>query len=173
LLYRLPVSQSSDRDGRERGTPASRFPLSCAFLLAQVGAFAASKFAERLAALEFQPQHAGVLRLIGVSGGISQRELAGQLGVFPSRAVALLDELEARGLIERRDDPGDRRSYALHLTERGSLALHDIREVARAHDEAICAGLADDERERLKSLLKRLAEQHGLTPGVHPGFRKL
>jgi DNA-binding MarR family transcriptional regulator len=170
-MYRVAVSQPEDRS--ERAAAGPRFPLSCAFLLAQVGALAASKFAERLTALELAPQHAGVLRLIAVSDGMSQRALADKLGVFPSRAVALLDDLEARRLLERRDDPQDRRSYTLHLTERGNRALREIRRVAREHDEAVCAGLNEQEREQLKLLLSRLADRHGLTPGVHPGFRKL
>jgi DNA-binding MarR family transcriptional regulator len=149
-----------------------RPPISCAFLLAQIGAYAAGRFAERLAAVELQPQHAGVLRLIGMSGGLSQRRLGEMLGVFPSRTVALVDELETRGLVERRDEPADRRSYALHLTERGTQALRDIGRIAREHDEAVCAGLSAPEREQLKVLLTRVAADQGLTPGVHPGYRR-
>jgi DNA-binding MarR family transcriptional regulator len=45
--------------------------------------------------------------------------------MVPSRLVALLDDLEARGLTEQRENPDDRRSYELHLTEKGSSALAD------------------------------------------------
>jgi DNA-binding MarR family transcriptional regulator len=48
--------------------------------------------------------------------GISQQMLADLLGMFPSRLVLILDELEQAGLIERRASPTDRRIYALHLT---------------------------------------------------------
>jgi hypothetical protein len=37
----------------------------------------------------------------------------------------------------------------------------------------MCAALRDDERTTLRSLLARIAADHGLTPGVHPGYRKL
>src|SRR5262249_14858480 len=154
----------------ERGPEGSgpRHPLSAAFLLAQVGAHGAARFAERLGALGLQPPHAGVLRLIAQSGGISQRRLGELLGIFPSRMVALLDDLEKRGLIERRDEPTDRRSYAVHLTEAGNQALRDIGRIAREHDDAICAGLSPQEREQLTALLTRVAARQGLTPGVHP-----
>jgi DNA-binding MarR family transcriptional regulator len=127
-----------------------------------------------MAALDLLPQHAGVLRLMaGASGGISQRRLGAMLGVFPSRMVALVDDLEKRGLVERRDDPSDRRSYALRLTETGTRTLKDIGRLAREHDEEICAGLNATEREQLMTLLTRLAAQLGLSPGVHPGYRRL
>jgi DNA-binding MarR family transcriptional regulator len=173
VKYYFDVASSRDRNEREQGGGPTRLPVSCAFLLAQVGAHAAARFAGRLAPLDLAPQHAGALRLIGAAQGLSQRQLGEMLGVFPSRMVALLDDLERRGLVERHDDPADRRSYALHLTAQGKQALQDIRQVARQHDEAICAGLSAQEREQLKSLLTRVAAQQKLTPGVHPGFRKL
>ncbi len=144
---------------------------SVAFLLAQVGAHAAARFAERLAPLELAPQHAGILRLIGVTAGLSQRALGERLGILPSRLVSLVDALERRGLVERRDDPGDRRSYALHLTEAGRAALGDIGRLAREHGEALCSALNQDERRQLAALLIRIADQQGLVPGVHPGFK--
>jgi DNA-binding MarR family transcriptional regulator len=142
-------------------------------LLAQVGAQAAAQFAERLSTLDLAPQHAGILRVIHFSSGISQRELGQVLGVLPSRMVVLVDELEKRGLVQRHDDQSDRRSYALHLSDKGQQVLRDIRRIARDHDDAVCEPLDASEREQLTRLLTRLAGHQGLTPGVHPGFRKL
>jgi DNA-binding MarR family transcriptional regulator len=93
--------------------------------------------------------------------------------MVPSRLVALLDELEERGLLERRDDAEDRRQYAIHLTEKGTKMMAQIGRVARAHDDAICASLSDDERDQLSGLLRRIAGEQNLTPGVHPGYRRL
>src|ERR1700751_4490932 len=87
-----------------------------AFLLSQLGAHAAARFAERLRALELLPADAGILRLLRMSSGISQQELSGRLKIHPSRLVAVLDNLERRGLVERRPNPEDRRLYSLHLT---------------------------------------------------------
>lgn len=152
--------------------PGSRptHPRSTAFLLAQVGARAAALFAARLQELGLVPPHAGILRIIAGNAGISQQELASLLGMVPSRLVPLLDELEQRGLLERRDQPEDRRVYALHLTAQGTRAMADIGRVARAHDDAICASLSEKEREVLWSLVSRIADDQKLTPGVHPGF---
>ena len=146
--------------------------MSTAFLLAQIGAHAAARFAERLAPLGLVPAHAGILRLVAGRPGISQQELASSLGMLPSRLVAYLDELEEKGLVERRDNLEDRRQYALRTTDAGARAMADVGRVARAHDDAICAALGAGERAQLGALLARVADDQGLTPGVHPGFAR-
>ena len=155
----------NDSDATRRG--------STAFLLAQIGAHAATQFGERLKSLRLTRPHAGILRLISISPGLSQQELARRLAILPSQLVALLDELEKRGLIERRQDAADRRTYALHLTPAGRTALEQIGRVAREHDDAVSAALNREERQHLHALLSRIAEQQGLSPGVHPGYRRL
>ena len=144
-----------------------------AFLLAQVGAHAASQFAERLAELELTPPHAGILRAVAQADGLSQNALSEKLGMFPSRLVVMLDGLQERGLLERRDSPEDRRSYALYLTKAGRAMLQRIGRVVREHTQALCAALDEAEQAQLAALLKRIAEEQKLTPGVHPGYRKL
>ena len=156
---------------KSRSRPAH--PRSTAFLLAQVGARAAALFATRLQELELVPAHAGTLRAVAGNPGISQQALASLLGMVPSRLVPLLDDLEKRGLVERRDHPEDWRVYAVHLTEKGSRTMAEIGRVARAHDDAVCAPLSEKERELLWSLLSRIADAQELTPGVHPGFAHL
>jgi DNA-binding MarR family transcriptional regulator len=141
-----------------------------AFLLAQLGAHAASKFAERLAALELLPAHAGIVRTLAATPAITQQALATALGTLPSRLVALVDELESKGLLERRPHDSDRRSYALHLTEKGSSTLQTIGRIARAHQQSLLAALSEEEQGQLSILLQRVAEQQGLIKGVHPGF---
>jgi DNA-binding MarR family transcriptional regulator len=156
---------ADDREpGREGGV---------AFLLAQLGAHAATAFAERVRPLELTPPQAGVLRRLGQFPGQSQRGLADALGMHAPRLVVLIDELEGRGLVTRARDPDDRRNYAISLTAKGSRALAKLADVAREHELAITAVLDDDERAELLELLRRLAEEQGLQPGVHPGFRRI
>jgi DNA-binding MarR family transcriptional regulator len=153
-------------EARRGGPPA-------AFLLAQVGAHAASQFAARLASLKLIPPHAGILRILGAQPAITQQALASGLGMQPSRLVALVDDLETRRLIERRENPEDRRSYALHLTEKGRAAMEAIGRVSREHQQALLAALSPDEQRQLADLLGRIADQQGLAPGVHPGYTRM
>lgn len=144
-----------------------------AFLLSQVGAHAAGKFARRLAPLKLNPGHAGILRVINMDPGISQQKLATLLGMFPSRLVLVLDEMEKIGLLERKPSAADRRTYALHLTAKGKKTFQTILRIAGEHQDELCAALSPAECETLADLLSRIAAQQKLTPGIHPGYRQL
>jgi DNA-binding MarR family transcriptional regulator len=160
--------------GRSRAKPdAPKEATGLSFLLSQVGAHSSGRFAERLEPLELKPAHVGIMRVIAETDGLSQQALGEKLGIFPSRLVAIVDELERRGFVERRDSPADRRSYALYLTRAGRAMLERVGQAAREHQDALCAALNDGERAVLAELLARIAAEQGLTPGVHPGFRKL
>jgi DNA-binding MarR family transcriptional regulator len=143
------------------------------FLLSQVGAHSSARFAERLEPLGYKPAHAGIIRVIRDADGLSQQALGERLGMFPSRLVGIIDELEAKGLVERRHSPTDRRSYALYLTDAGREALELIGKISRTHQGEICAALSDGERAQLADMLRRIAAEQGLTPGIHPGFGRM
>jgi DNA-binding MarR family transcriptional regulator len=155
--------------GESCSRPAGR--SSPAFLIAQVGALAASQFAERLRKLKLAPRHAGILRILNSTPAITQQTLAATLGMAPSRLVVLVDEMEQRGLIERRENPDDRRRYAMHITEKGRSTLETIGHISREHSQALLAAISEDEQRQLATLLQRIADQQGLTRGVHPGYR--
>lgn len=144
-----------------------------AFGLAQLGGLAAQRFAEHLAPTGLTPAHAGLLRAVAADEGRSQQAVASRLGLLPSRLVALVDELERDGLLERHRNPQDRRHYALHLTDAGRARMREIGRVATEHGADFLAPLDDAERATLAHLLTRLATHHGLSPGVHPGYRTL
>jgi DNA-binding MarR family transcriptional regulator len=144
-----------------------------AFLLAQVGAHAASQFSERLGVLGLAPADAGILRLLRVAAGLSQQELAAKLQIHPSRMVAIVDNLEKRGLVERRANPDDRRLYSLYLTQAGGEALEKIGRVAREHQDVLLSSLSKEDRDMLATLLLKVADQQGLVRGVHPGYQRM
>jgi DNA-binding MarR family transcriptional regulator len=163
----------TEQDSGTHGQQGAHRPGN-AFLLAQLGAHAAARFAERIAGLDLTPAQAGLLRLINWQPGQSQQAVARQLRVPPSRLVPLVDGLEARRLIERRRNPGDRRNHALFLTDEGTRFINDeLRQAGTAHENEICAGLTGVERTQLNELLTRLADRQGLTTGVHPGYQRI
>jgi hypothetical protein len=81
--------------------------------------------------------------------------------------VALVDDLERRGLAERRRDPVDRRAYALYLTPPGRELLAELERAADEDEAELLTALDGSERSQLISLLQRVAESQGLTAGVH------
>ena len=148
-------------------------PTGAAFLLAQLGAHAADRFGDRIKGLGVAPRHAGILRIIAATPGCNQRTLAKRLGVLPSRMVILLDELTEKGLIERERSTKDRRHSKIVLTRRGEGMLDKLSRLAAEHEADLCAALTTKEREQLAALGRKIVHQQGLTPDVHPGYRKL
>jgi MarR family transcriptional regulator for hemolysin len=58
--------------------------------------------------------------------GLSQKELAEILEVEPITVARMIDRLEERGMVERRDDPADRRIWRLHLLSPAQPVLDDM-----------------------------------------------
>ena len=153
--------------------PNQTKPSQIAFLLSQVGGRSAQEFARLLTPLKLTPADAGILRLLRHSEGISQQNLAKALNMHASRLVALIDALESHRLVLREPHATDRRLYSLKLTSKGNEILRTIGELARQHNELMCAGLSSGECAQLESLLQKIAERQRLVPGVHPGYRDI
>ncbi len=156
-----------------QGQDVQRSAGHVAFLLAQIGGLASLRFAEHLGPLQLTPAHAGLLRAVATAPGRSQQALSVQLGLLPSKLVALVDELERDGLLERRRNPDDRRHHALHLTTAGQQRLSDIGKIAQTHGDDLLGPLDQHDRAELARILSQLAAHHQLAPGVHPGYRTL
>ena len=153
-----------------QASPARELSRRAGFLLAQLGTHAHRRFAERLARLDLHPRHFGMLSHLAASEGQSQQALGSALGIHRSAVVALVDDLEHRGLAERRRDPRDRRAYTLYLTPAGRELLAGLRRIAQEHEAELLTALDASERAQLISLLQRVAESQGLEAGVHPNL---
>jgi DNA-binding MarR family transcriptional regulator len=154
----------------ENRISGDRAPSTLAFLLSQVGIHASRQFAERIATVELNPPLFRVLNLVDAAEGRSQQAIGQAIEVPASRMVALVDELEQKGLVERRPDPEDRRVRALYLTGKGRKTLTRGREIARRHEEELTQGLAAADRKRLLDLLQKMVDAQAIGRGVHPGL---
>ncbi|WP_353649114.1 MarR family transcriptional regulator [Nakamurella sp. A5-74] len=138
-----------------------------AFLLSQLGSAAAAAFDSAVRELGISPSEAGLLRLVGRAPVVNQRSVSTQLGVGPSRVVAVLDRLESGGLVERRRSAGDRRNHEIALTDRGRELLGRLRAVAERHELAFVAPLTPDQIRQLGDTLATIAAARGLSADVH------
>jgi DNA-binding MarR family transcriptional regulator len=136
-------------------------------MLSTSGYAVARDFRQLLAPLELEPREFALLRAVAGNEGATQQAIGAQLQIPASRMVALVDALEARGLLERRRNPADRRTRALHLTDAGSGLLARAIALASEYERDLCADLSAEEREQLLDLLQRVAVRLGLPPGVH------
>jgi len=166
--YDAPMTGVGTRPGA-RGPTRAAADEDFAFLLVRLGIYAAGRFAQVLEPLGIEPRHFGVLNRIASHEGESQQTLGARLGLHPTRMVFAVDELEERGLVERRRNPSDRRSNAIYLTADGRKLLTRARTVAAKHDASLGDGLSAAERRQLTKLLQRVADEQGLAPEGLPG----
>ena len=137
-------------------------------MLAQMGALAAGRFANRISELDVTPAHAAVLRVVATEPGRSQQSLSVILSMPPARLTGLLDDLETRGLIERRRHDKDHRLFALYLTAAGQQFMGRLAAAGAEHERDITGVLGDDERRQLGVILEKLADlaRHDERPRV-------
>lgn len=82
-----------------------------------------------------------ILRRLDRKPGQSQNELAAMVEVEPITVGRLIDRLEGRGLVERRNDPHDRRIHRLHLTPKAKPILIEIAESIDELSTKMSAGI--------------------------------
>ena len=147
--------------------------VSLSFLVSQFGTHAAHCFESELSAIGLRVQDAGLIRMLGAKPGMTQIEIAETFGVLPSRLVVLIDGLEYLGLVERKRDISDRRKVRVFLTSKGKKAAGTIVELTKSMDSRLFRALGEKESRQLGVLLRKLAADQGLQPGVHPAFPKI
>jgi DNA-binding MarR family transcriptional regulator len=140
---------------------------SVGFMLSTLGHAISRRFHRALEPLELHPREFAVLRAVMANDGQSQQTLAERLHIPPSRIVAIVDELESRGLVERRPDPNDRRLWTLYVTGRGQTLLGDAFSLVVQHERAISDALTAEERSQLLELLNRIGASLDLPADVH------
>jgi DNA-binding MarR family transcriptional regulator len=149
-------------------SPDSTPPFqSVGFTISTVGYEVARRFHETLRPLGIEPRDFSLLRAVAADEGRSQQAVGETLGIAPSRMVAFVDQLESRGLLERRQNADDRRTRALHLTDAGRDLLGRAFTLAVETERSICADLTPGERSQLLELLARVGLRLDIGPGVH------
>lgn len=128
--------------------------------------------AEVLAADNLTPKVYGVLSAIQEDPGISQRQLASSFGVDQASLGDMVDELETKGLVERKVDKGDRRARRLHVTRQGAALRDRLRPRLLAAQEQILAPLSKPERKQLIDMLVRVLESNDAYARPGTGRRK-
>ena len=122
--------------------------------LAQILAYRA--FEERVSQYGGAPRYLGLLGIVAAHPGQPQSRLAEALGLQRSSLVTIIDRLEKDGLLERKATKNDRRTNSLNLTAHGHQVLQDLEVEALRHEEELCAGLTDEEREATVNGLRKI-----------------
>src|ERR1700737_4796331 len=112
-------------------------------------------FAAVVAELDLAPVQAKALHELNPEPPISMRELAERLKSDPSNVTGLVDRLEARGLVERRPDPNDRRIKGLALTAAGAKMRERLFARLYSAPRSVAA-LSECEQRSLRDVLQRI-----------------
>jgi DNA-binding MarR family transcriptional regulator len=127
------------------GAPIRRVPAALARRFAQI---CVAVVAETLEGEDLTPLQFAVLANLGNESDVDQNGLAARLGIDRNTASVLVEQLEKRGLIDRRVNGADRRARLLRLTPSGDQLHERLRPAMRANQRRILAPLAPAERER-------------------------
>jgi len=133
---------------------------SATFLLKRLGFTAKEQTMKAYEQTGLHPYHHGILTVLDERSTETQGAIADALGYDRGQLVGLLDELEERGLVERRRDPNDRRRHIVSLTPDGKQTLRRLRALSGRLEDEFLSPLSDEERTTLHALLFRLAEKH-------------
>jgi DNA-binding MarR family transcriptional regulator len=108
-----------------------------------------------LASLGLRARHVIALTLLRDHGEQNQSDLAATLGLDPTNVVALLNELEATDLIERRRSPQDRRRHTVSLTATGERRLTEVEQLLGSVERRVLSSLTPEEHATFYKLLVR------------------
>ncbi len=109
---------------------------------------------------ELSPSQFNVLNLLrDYPDGLSQIELSRQLIMHRSNVTGLVDRLERRGLVQRKDFATDRRAYRVVLTPQGAALLDEILPHYYRRADEVWESLSPERISQLTIDLKHLAEK--------------
>lgn len=110
----------------------------------------------RLAELDLNLSQAGLLASVGEFGANTQTTLAERMGLGRAATGTMVDQMEARGLLERLPDPQDRRVWLISITRSGQRVVQEIAAIDEVVRAGLRSGISHGERQQLASLLVRI-----------------
>jgi MarR family transcriptional regulator for hemolysin len=154
---------------KSRETPLADFEHDLLFLLNDVARLLRVDADKRASAHGMTRAQWAILIWLEREPGISQKELAELLEVEPITVARLVDRLEARGMVERRPDPRDRRIWRLHLLLPAHLVLREINQQRSEMTGMVTQGVDEDSLTIMIEALVRMKAT--LTRDSHPTRR--
>lgn len=125
-------------------------------LLIKLGRITVHRINSALAPLTLKtPQFATLVELAD-RGPVPQQRLADELHLDPTNVVALLNDLEEKGLAERKRDPEDRRRHIVEISNKGRTQLAKAEKAMSAVEDELLGDLGKDERRQLAELLNEV-----------------
>jgi DNA-binding MarR family transcriptional regulator len=165
----LDRDRSRDQVVLKSGVPIKRVATPLARRFAQI---CAAANAEMGAEFDLSAPQYGALSYLFDEPDIDQNGLAARLGIDRTSVGQLIDQMEKKGLVERRLDGADRRARLLRLTANGRKLRERMRPKAHLVNARLLQTLTPAERETLLQLLVRVIEANEIYARPGAGRRK-
>jgi DNA-binding MarR family transcriptional regulator len=149
-LVRPIASDAVDAPDRLRRLPS--------WLLSEAARRGHQLVSDGFAEVGLRKPHFTVLVALSELGPSSQAELGRRVWIDRKNMVAVINDLEAEGFVERTPDEQDRRRNAVRLTTSGTAALKRLNARVDAAQDALLSNLSETERRELTRLLTRVVD---------------
>ncbi|NOU97786.1 MarR family transcriptional regulator [Paenibacillus sp. LMG 31456] len=110
----------------------------------------------RLKEYDITPEQWSVLYQVARSEGLIQKEIADRAGKDRPTTTRILDQLEGKGCIYKKTGENDRRSFLVHITEKGKLLIEKTLPIERQVINDIKECMTTTEYELLMELMLRI-----------------
>lgn len=144
-------------------TRVSELTAHLGYLLRSVSNAVSHEFARKIAGEAVTVAEWVMLRALYDETDMAPSTLAMRIGMTRGAISKLADRLIAKRLVERRENPVDKRGHSLSLSPTGARKVRAVAALADRNDADFFAVLSDAERAKLRALLKTLIARHGLS----------
>ena len=133
-------------------------PEPIGLIIADLARLMKRRFYDTLGENQLTMAQSRALIFVSQNEGVRQVDLAELLEVKPITLARLLDQLMGEGLVERRQDPADRRAFRIYLTPAAQPYLDEIRAVGQRVRDRALRGLNREDAEAATKTLQRIRE---------------
>jgi DNA-binding MarR family transcriptional regulator len=144
-------------------TRVSDLTAHTGYWLRMVSNAVSQEFARRVAFEGVTVAEWVMLRSLYGGKAVAPSALARKMGMTRGAISKLADRLLDKGLIERADNPDDKRGHTLSVSAAGAKKVPALAHLADENDAAFFAVLSGEEQQELRALLRTLIDKHGLS----------
>lgn len=105
---------------------------------------------------DLRPAHGNAMEQLELEDGLRLTEMAARAGITVQSMGELVDDLEAKGYLERRPDPKDRRAKRIHLTRRGRRNARIAKQATADVEDRLAELLGPQHYELLRRSLQQI-----------------
>ena len=130
------------------------------FNLGRVMRRVSDHYEQRLASFNLTPPQFFVFAALWMGDGIGMGELGERVSLDSSTLTGIIDRMERNGYVERRQNPEDRRSVLLFLTDKARQTGPRVLEFANELDATLRSPFSTEDMDTFERVLRSLAEMH-------------